>query len=185
MKKWLVCALLVCSASAMAEERQLLVTGEMDSGGLGGPMVRMTQLQGEDHLMVGGYGAWLVNHHFYLGGGGFSSIKDVGDYGNFSYGGLLLGTFIRPFDSVHYYADCLISSGDLQESSAANSNLPVRSDGVMLLEPSAGVAMNVAKVVKVNAGVSYRHVSGVDYAGISNSDLSGTSFNISVVFGVF
>ncbi len=60
-----------------------------------------------------------------------------------------------------------------------------QSDGVFVLEPSLNVELNVVSFFRVNAGGSYRFVSGVSMFGLTNKDLSGPSINLALKFGAF
>lgn len=70
-------------------------------GGFGGPELRLTQLDNETNYLMGGKGAWLVDHRFYLGGAGFGSTKTIGDTNmRLGYGGVMLG-YIFPSTKIH------------------------------------------------------------------------------------
>ncbi len=61
---------------AFAQE-ETLIKGDVESGGFGGPVVKMTSLNGQDGILVGGRGGWILNHSFIIGGGGYGLANNV------------------------------------------------------------------------------------------------------------
>ncbi|RPH38121.1 hypothetical protein EHM92_00845, partial [bacterium] len=66
--------LLFIAGIARAQEEETLLGGGFESGGYGGPVVKFTNVKGEFAVMAGGYGGWLINHSFMLGGGGYGLV---------------------------------------------------------------------------------------------------------------
>ena len=56
---------LTITSQAYAQERETFFQGEIASGGFGGPELRISQIDGETNLLMGGKGAWLIDHQFY------------------------------------------------------------------------------------------------------------------------
>ena len=69
----LLTALIVCPALARADT---LISGDIEHGGFGGPIFRITSLNGQTVALSGGRGAWLVNSMFSIGGAGLSTASD-------------------------------------------------------------------------------------------------------------
>jgi len=187
MRYLTLCLFLSLAGTAHAEERELIFGGEMSHGGFGGPMLRATSIVDSSQMMAGGYGAYLMNHRFYVGGGGYGTVSDIGGtYSSFSYGGVLVGMFIQPQRPIHWLTDISINSGNISMKSNDGSMMHDEgSDNFIVIEPSVGLSINLAEPVKLNFSVSYRIVSGVDLNDLSDSDLSGFSLNGSMIFGKF
>ncbi|GAB1446496.1 MAG: hypothetical protein KF860_06140 [Cyclobacteriaceae bacterium] len=52
-------------------------------------------------------------------------------------------------------------------------------------EPGVKLEMNVFRWMRFSPGYSYTTVYGSDTAGLSDNDLSGSSFNLTMKFGKF
>ncbi|MDH5230861.1 MAG: hypothetical protein OEZ58_00835 [Gammaproteobacteria bacterium] len=185
----LLFTVLFFSASfALANERQTLISGEVNHGGFGGWEVTGTQMGDNNVLMTGGRGAWLLNHSFYLGGAGYGSAFSVGDTGkHVGYGGLLLGFIGSPNSLVNYGFDVILGAGGIANPNdyADNTNCDHNADTFLVVEPGVNVALNVFKYGKINLGASYRFVSRSDDSVFTNDMLSGASVKASMIFGKF
>ena len=58
-------------------------------------------------------------------------------------------------------------------------------DAFFVFEPAANVELNIVSFLRINAGVSYRFVSGVNFDDLKNSDLAGISGQLTLKFGAF
>jgi hypothetical protein len=76
MKKIVVLLVFVFTFSAFAQETTL-INGEIESGGFGGPVLKVTSINGENAVMIGGRGGWIINHSLVLGGGGYGLVTEV------------------------------------------------------------------------------------------------------------
>ena len=56
MKKLVLLLVIVCTFSSLAQEKTL-INGEIESGGFGGPVLKVTNINGENAVMVGGLAA--------------------------------------------------------------------------------------------------------------------------------
>jgi hypothetical protein len=56
---------------------------------------------------------------------------------------------------------------------------------VFVLEPSLGLELSVAPALRLAAGVSYRHVTDVELAGVRAADLRAVSGQVVVRVGKF
>jgi hypothetical protein len=75
----------------------------------------------------------------------------------------------------------VIDEGDTEESNEQVGE----SDFVMVIEPAINAELNVTTWFRLNAGVSYRIVAGVDQVGLDNSDFSGPAASLTFKFGRF
>ena len=204
-KPVLVFTMLFCLAGTIHAQEETLLGGGFESGGYGAPVVKFTSVKGEFAVMVGGYGGWLINHSFMLGGGGYglatrhmlepasgtSSILEDRRI-EFGYGGGILEFIFSPMAVLHSTVFLLIGGGAVSVQNdymgffdTMHGEWGVK-DGVFVLEPSVNVELNVTSFFRVNAGGSYRFVSGTSSTyGLKNTDLSGASINLALKFGKF
>lgn len=180
---------------AFAQE-ETLIKGDIESGGFGGPVLKITGINGEAGILVGGRGGWIVNHSFIIGGGGYGLANNVkakvpgpnGErYLNFGYGGVELEYISQPSRLIHFSYMTLIGGGGVSwrdENMRAGTVNP-ESDSFFILEPEVNVTLNITPYFRLSAGVSYRYVSGSHSAVSSNPDLSGPSGVITFRFGKF
>jgi hypothetical protein len=210
--KPLAIAILLMSLSFTAlsqQEETLLGPGHIDFGGFGGPLVQLTGIQGEFGCLVGGYGAFLINHRFAIGAGGYGLVNDIKAsseahryyqpswdmYLELGYGGVVLEYIYNPNAVIHGSARVLIGGGAVDYRYDRWDNYgnyhdydrpDVPTDKFFVVEPTLNVEMNITTWMRVQAGASYRYVSGIDQIhGIKDSDLSGASGVVTFKFGAF
>ena len=197
MNAKLLVLIAICAVASplAAQEPETLVRGRVTSGGFGGPAVRVTQLIGQTGIMMGGRGGWIINHRFVVGGGGYGVIGSGIDvpytptsggraYLTFGYGGLELQYFERPMKLVHLTFATLVGVGGAEYRQGSGGQL-TGSSTLLVVEPAAGVALNVTTKLRVNVGASYRYVSGVGLPGLVDRDLRGASASLGLDFGRF
>jgi len=126
MKQLLVVTVLttIALSQASAQERTLVGHG-IESGGFGGPVVKLTQVNGEFGVLVGGRGGWIINHVFVLGGGGYGLVNDAWVRGlvpeprlQFGYGGLELEGIVASNSLVHITVAGLVGGGAVKSNPA-------------------------------------------------------------------
>lgn len=191
-----VVALITLAFSAYSQDdTETLISGDIESGGYGGPVVKIGQIHGKNGVFVGGQGGWIINHQFIIGGGGYGLTNDILMQGiestedlylNFGYGGLFLEYIIAPKKLVHVAVNSLIGAGgvsfrdkDYQQTDTYND------DSFFVLEPGICLALNLHNHIRVTLGGNYRYITGADMEGTSNSELSGATFEVRLKFGSF
>ena len=209
MKTRLLFLFMLFPILALAQEETLL-SGEVSHGGFGGPVVKFTRINGQDAVLVGGRGGWVINHTFVIGGGGYGLVSDVRptvpgffnqDKLMLGYGGLELEFILQSDRVVHLAVPVLIGAGAVGYRTGywgddfdLNLGIDNRFDTFFIIEPGVDLELNVASFFRINAGISYRHVAGVgvptDITGTqrpltSNSELRGVSWMIGLKFGSF
>ncbi len=191
------------SAQLYAQE-ETLISGPIESGGYGGPVVKFSTLNNKMAILVGGGGGWLINHSFLVGGAGYGLVNNISApaaaltyYGvyddmkiDFGYGGLLLEYVGNSDNLVHYSVSTLIGAGGINyrypyDNYWTGSFQGDHASAFFVLEPAWGAELNVSKFFRMNAGVSYRLVRGSDLPYISDSELSGVSVYLMLKFGKF
>lgn len=196
-----IMALFIITAAAQGQE-QTLVSGNVELSGFGGPVIKYSRIHDQNALMVGGRGGWVLNHTLMLGGGGYGIISEVdapaGALGpwersldiEFGYGGFEI-EYIRNSNSLlHYSIYTLIGGGANNYVKDAGSvwdsnEQSGETEFLLVLEPAFTGELNVAPRVRLNVGLSYRLVSGIEQAGLDNSDFSGPSASLTLKFGRF
>lgn len=198
----------LCS-SAFAQQ-ETLISGTITSGGYGGPAIKTASVNGETGVFVGGQGAWIINHSFALGGGGYglATPTDVPDIAlrtytlpdgssrdlelGIGYGGILLEYYSTPNKLVHLTTDLLIGGGAVVYSEYYmwddNDNTEDTwdvNDAFFIFEPGIKAELNITDWFHLNAGISYMLVSDLDIVGMDNSDIGGVAGNILFKFGRF
>lgn len=194
---------LFIAAQTFAQE-QTLISGPVEHGGYGGPVVKFSSVSDKFAVLVGGYGGWLINHSFMIGGGGYGLANSIHAsrtaqlyYGTgdnlaiqFGYGGLVLEFIGIPNSLVHYSVSALIGGGGVNYNYIHDVYNPFfdntqHNSACFVLEPGAGVELNITRFFRMNAGVGYRLVRGTDLPGITDSDLSDLSGYLTFKFGKF
>jgi hypothetical protein len=202
---------LTCFAAPILAEEQTLLHGKLVHGGYGGPVVKITSIDGSGAVLLGGQGQWLINHTIGLGIAGYgmatrheythsgqpsvsSRMDTVTRNLDVSVGGVLLSYVGDSDQLLHYTADLLIGGGSLQLNAddsrddsyhATTYYGSATEDNFFVLEPAANVELNIVRFMRANAGISYRFVSGVNRFGYRNSDFGGFSLSLTLKFGKF
>lgn len=194
MKKIALFLILLVTASAFAQETTL-INGDIESGGFGGPILKVTNINGENAVMVGGRGGWIINHTFVLGGAGYGLVTDVKakvgesihQYIEMGYGGLDIEYIASSNDLLHLSMELLVGGGGIGYKHEDNEDFDSshKKNSFFVLEPSVNANLNITHSFRIAAGVSYRYVSGLKSVVSTNSDLSGPSANLIFKFGIF
>ena len=163
---------------------ETLISGEIESGGCGGPVIKLSGISNDFALFIGGRGGWIVNHSFLIGGAAYGLATDVfisGNKLNMGYGGLWVEYIINSDALVHFTAGTLIGMGNAHYDPEGKDQR-----SCFVLEPEANVEINIVRFFRVCAGVSYRMAMGFSgLAGLDDAALSGLSANLFLKFGNF
>lgn len=191
---------------SLAQEQTLFGSGEFTSGGFGGPVIKFTQIKDQSGILVGGHGAWLINHSVYIGGGGYGLVNEVDAgvfdrFGNeqeikFGYGGFEIGLIFMPQQLLHIDARILVGAGGVKNMTPFDLDEPDtwvdlpfdenhKTDAFFVLEPEVNIELNITTFIRMNAGISYRYVDGIDLNNLSDDDMSGMSVGLGFKFGAF
>ncbi len=212
MKKLFVMLFVMLLQVYCFPQGETLIHGKIESGGYGAVSVKFSNVNNKFATFIGGYGGWLINHTFLVGAGGYGLVNTIRPPSGslavplvniaipvyypleksriqFGYGGLYLEYIDNPQSLVHFTFSTLIGAGAVTYTNY-NSGLIYYSDNgvssvVFVLEPSLNAELNVASFFRINAGIGYRFISGVDIAGLTNSDLSSIEATLSFKFGKF
>lgn len=195
MKKTLLAILvLILSVPLLAQEEEVetLLSGDIDHGGFGGPVVKFGNIYDESAVLVGGRGGWIIDHFVSLGGGGYGLVTEIttrpDEFLLMGYGGFEMEFIIASNRVLHSTIGTLVGAGGFS-SHDRNFNEDFdpenQGDAFFVMEPSVNAELNVARFMRINAGVSYRYTNGADKLGITDTDLSGLNGVITLKFGAF
>ena len=104
------------------EVKSLFGGAEITHGGYGGIAINYTQIDGQDAILVGVKGGWIINHGITIGLAGYGFANDVsyektinGNPDNYTlaggYGGLLIEPILWGLKPVHISIPILIGAG--------------------------------------------------------------------------
>jgi hypothetical protein len=203
MKRLVVVGMLLFSTAAISQE-QILFSGKVESGGYGGVVGQVCQINDCAALMIGGQGGWIIDHSFILGGGGYGLTTNVKAdvqrsdgrdlYLNMGYGGLLLEYVFESDRLLHFSLHTLIGGGTVnytihrmgdQYNQWNDYSEPTDQDAFFVTEPGVTLTLNVTRFFRLGFGGTYRYVSGISTVGLTNDDLSGFGANLYFNFGKF
>ena len=210
MKKVILLMIIVMISFVFADDydMQTLVSGRLEHGGYGGPVVKFSEINGGFGVFVGGHGGWIINDRLVIGGGGYGLANDVSlgkndifnksQYINFGYGGFELGYILSSNSLFHLDFNTLVGAGgvgyrhsvfdedwDEWEECDCEEDYDDYDKPVFVVEPTMNLMVNVSKHVRLGIGASYRYVAGLKDMDISNDDLTGISASINIKFGSF
>ncbi|MBN1898395.1 MAG: caspase family protein [Spirochaetes bacterium] len=173
---------------------------DFDHGGFGGPAVKMGFVNGSARLLVGGRGAWIIDHKLSLGGAGYGMISQLNrtvDSTNrefkIGYGGFEIGYINRSDALIHWNFITLIGAGGISyvnPDEKENQHKFFADNGTtstfFALEPMFYVEFNIAKWFRLCLGGGYHYfsiVKGKQY--FQPGELSGPSAELVFKFGRF
>jgi hypothetical protein len=199
---------LYCQSSDKDEEQTLLGSKEVRSGGYGGPELKYVTINGQSGLMVGGRGGWIMNGTVSIGGGGYGlttthAIKnyfaqDSSAYLQAGYGGLFLNYTNSSNQLFHFTINALIGAGSANYTNSVNekgnnhifndcnqNDKKLENSDFFVFEPGVGVELNITTWFRIEMGVGYRIITGLQMSRTVNKDLAGISGNLAFKFGSF
>jgi len=176
------------TASVALGQEQTLVTGSMESGGMGAPVLKFSEVAGQFALFIGGRGGWIINHTFLIGGGGYGLANDIDLDGfpprrdlEFGYGGLDLEYINSSNNLIHFTIQGLVGGGGL----TTRLQYFFESEAVFVLEGGANIMLNVTPYFRMGIGGGYRWVTDVDTRIVSSAALSSGYGSLTFKFGKF
>ena len=159
----------------------------------------VSDFNGNFAFSQGASAAAIFNQKFYVGFFAESlwTSKDHGLFQNndccepaFGAAGLMVGSIIQPEKLIHFDIRTEIGLGALRIGDASQQVIlfdDFESDyePVFVVQPSAGVEINITKFFKINTHVGYRYVGYVDDVSYEVNSLNGITGQIGLVFGWF
>lgn len=200
--------------SEVKEERQITTLfgdTEFKSSGYGGPTFKLTSIDGDLGVMLGGRGAWTINKVFSVGIAGYGCIsqhnvqftnyegKSIDGFINFGYGGLYLEYIHQPYDFVHFAGNILVggaggfySEERFRNGENTSNNNKEAWNAMLVIEPTLAVEFNILRFFRISVEGSYRFTSNVAESDVYKANqslkdlkLGGFSGGITFEFGSF
>jgi hypothetical protein len=203
MKKSVIIAFItVLSSYAYAQEIQTIFKPGK-SGGYGALTNSFTTIGGKYANMAGFYGGWYVNSKLFLGVGGGAVTNDIpvlpehstvpGADMSYAYGQFGFVTeYVLWSDKIVHGGFHLFTGGGFTGQYERSFDSDINTDDSNLdenfftvVEPGVFLELNLLKWMRFSPGVSYRATFDSDAAGLSDSDLSNVSYNLTLKFGKF
>ncbi len=205
---WTLSVILVLSSGIPAaqaqqqpepETHQSLLQAPIKFSGFGGPIYEYSAVSGDFNVATGGGGALLINQQLFIGAYGLrsnnhSSLLVEGiQYDrvrvDFDHGGLWVGYIHESSRLIHYGISAKIAGGNIrlvdERERGRGNSYQIARDGVFVSTPQAEVELNVLKWMKLNAGLGYRIVAGVETAPLKNADFNSLQGTFTIMFGWF
>jgi len=155
----------------------------------GGNGLLWTKVNNHSTIMTGGRGSATFNNRITIGGGGWGMPKGIEiesnepgtyDFVKMGYGGLELGYIVLPGEKLNLGTNLLIAGGAVfKESVPELDEKEFRMFPV--LEPTLYGQISLGKMFRLEAGASYRYITGTNLSYISNQKLSGFSVHIGLL----
>jgi hypothetical protein len=175
---------------------QPLISGNVQSSNFGGPSLKVTQVNDESVILLGGRGGVILNQRFAIGAGVYSLLgkieapeavqtnsNDTIDL-DMDYVGLDLEYIVPLQRRIHFSMQTLIATGRAQYWEGDDT--VIVEEGIFVLEPGANLMVNITTFFRIGLGASYRFVSGVERLnGLESRDLNEVSANLVFMFGKF
>jgi hypothetical protein len=175
---------------------QPLISGNVQSSNFGGPSLKVTQVNDESVILLGGRGGVILNQRFAIGAGVYSLLGKIeapeavqtnsNDTINLDmdYVGLDLEYIVPLQRRIHFSMQTLIATGRAQYWEGDDT--VIVEEGIFVLEPGANLMVNITTFFRIGLGASYRFVSGVERLnGLESRDLNEVSANLVFMFGKF
>lgn len=178
-------------------------SGIRSNGGYGAVNVGYSRIADRDAILIGGQGAWLINHRFGIGLAGTGFITERSFDGQLNdrylttggYGGLLFEFISMPQSPIHLSFPLVIGAGGVSYTRSRSDFEFFESEdsqAFFVVEPGVELELNVVKIMRMSFGVKYRYTSKIDlnYNGtqqriLSDDALNGLSASVSLKFGKF
>ncbi|MEK6481819.1 hypothetical protein WJR50_30025 [Catalinimonas sp. 4WD22] len=164
-----------------------------------GPLIEFSSLENE-FVTSGGLGiGLLLDQTFYIGFYGLGTVKSLEKslqgYPQvdmaFGHGGLLLGYLHQSHKLVHLGLSMKIGGGGVylaerhRHEYIFEEENKIDEDALFVLTPQVEMELNVAPWMKINLGLGYRFVSGLDTPYLNQRDLTSTVGSLGFYFGWF
>lgn len=186
------------------EIKSLLNKGN-DLNAFGAADLKIGDFKGERGLLVGAYGGFIINRRFLFGVAGYGLVTGLEFEGsvpnqsvlkplnlNGGYGGVLIGATIAPRELVHISMPIVLGAGSMEVTdrnffinNPVDSEFTIENSIFFVLEPGIEIEFNITKYFRLGTGATYRYVTGLDLANVTNDELSGVNALISFRFGRF
>jgi hypothetical protein len=188
--------LLMIAIPVLAAGNTLL--GDTSGTYVGGFDILSSQVFGNPGFLIGGFTGKYLNDSLLFGAEGYLLINPIKapraiaqPYVNkrlnlgFFYTGAKVEYNLSPGNIVHFSGDLLAVLGFIKYVGKDYDFSVGLASLCYVIEPGVNVMVNVNDSIQAGVGVSYRWVSGLNIAGLTNQDLSGVSMKLVIRFNEF
>lgn len=215
MKKLSIILVLLLAVAAVKaqvdyndDQVETIFSKSKSNGGYGAFSIGYSQIDGRDALITGARGAFIFDHSFAIGLGGYGFVNNL-DYNSYrydnpedrfmlagGYGGVFLEPIIGGTKPVHVSFPILVGMGGvaLVENNSWGWNWdidPYHSgyeydhDLFFVFEPAVELEFNLTRFFRAAAYASYRFTSEIELYETDNDVLKGFNFGMTFKFGKF
>jgi hypothetical protein len=203
-KQILLAALVITSAQLFAQdatnEKPFPVSRKISHSGYGALSTKYSRFNGQDAIITGAYGGWMINHKLLIGAGGYALVTNHNGYGTneaqvqnkfrMAYTGLVTEYTFLEKKRIHASANVLIGAGAVVNGyipSGGNIQDLESNDesGFLVVEPTLSIETDITKWFRVGVGAGYRLIESSEMTGITDKQLSGATANVTLKFGIF
>ena len=124
MKNSLILFISIFIVTPLLAQEETIVGDLFHNGGYGGPVWKVGLFNGNAGILSGGRGAWIINHKFAIGGGGYGLITDVKSdavsndgkslYIDLDYGGLEMEYIHKSDKLFHWTLHTMLAGGTVR-----------------------------------------------------------------------
>ncbi|MCK5832795.1 hypothetical protein KAH81_03895 [bacterium] len=193
INKLIFFAILLIAISIFSEERTL-VGSNLTSGGFGCVSSRLTTIDGNFAVMIGGRGGWIIDHKFSIGYGSYElwekiDADPVPGYDDdlkldFGYRGIEFEYIHRSEALYHFTARLLVGWGEARLVNTHNDgDRAVLTDGLFVSEITLGGELNLTSWMRSYIAAGYHRSFDVDIENYNEGDFSGPSMEFGLKFG--
>lgn len=174
-KSCLFAFVFLLSAFSSFAQREETVLGERGwglSGIWGGYSHQYTNFNSTDGFNRGGFFGFEFGKSLFIGWSHYSLRDDIvldqtdNQRFDFRFNGGKIGYSFVPYKALHPMLNVELGRGRAKLSGEGN-------DDMFIIQPSAGVEINVFRWFRIGLEGGYRFARNVDYVALSNQDLSG------------
>ncbi len=180
---FIACCCLIFGLQAQSEKTVFGKTGLHLSGAWGGSTVNFTAFDGDYAVLSVGFGGLEFNKTLFLGWGGYELVDEVTFSNlrpqsfNLSFNGPIIGVNIKAHKIVYPQVSLMVARG------RARLQDQLGRDRIFVIQPAAGVNVNVFRWFHVAVEGGYRFVNGTDLTGLTDAALSSFFGQLRFQFG--
>lgn len=189
------------------DEVETIFSRQKSNGGYGAFSIGYSQIDGRDALVTGARGAFIFDHSFAIGIGGYGFVNNLDyDHHNYNntedrfmlaggYGGVFFEPILGGTKAVHLSFPILVGMGGaaLVENDGWDYWYNDRNDHwheydhdlFFVLEPAVELEFNVVRFFRASAYASYRFTSDIELFETDTDALKGFNFGMTFKFGKF
>lgn len=183
------------------DEVQTVFSKRKSNGGYGALNAGYTQIDGKDALISGVRGAFIFDHSFAIGLGGYGFVNNFDyDYQGINpeekfslaggYGGLFIEPIIWGKKPVHLSFPILIGMGGVALINNyswdwGDYDYTYDDDLFFVVEPAVELEFNLARCFRLALAASYRYTSDIEMYQTDKNVLNGFNFGATFKFGKF